>query len=256
MPYVGVFLIASFAWYSKKLTLFGTFAAMFVGISITWGLGWIGLLTLGLFFFSSSFLSSFNHHLKKEEINEKGSQRDAMQVFANGGVAAVMAILYGIVENPLLIVAFIASLAAANADTWASELGPLSKRKPLHIATFKRVDKGTSGAISLLGTCAALAGSFVIASLIGFVEISNQFIFFFIISVAGFLGNVIDTVIGAYGQVLYECKRCMLKTEKRIHCGKRTEHIRGFKWLNNDIVNVSCTASGAIIALLFGWLFV
>lgn len=118
LPYVGVLLLAIYAKLAKKLTASGTIAAIFVGFAITWGLGWIGLLTLGLFFFSSSFLSSFKQQLKEEDINEKGSTRDGMQVLANGGVAAIMSVLYGLFLSPLYAIGFFASLAAANADTW------------------------------------------------------------------------------------------------------------------------------------------
>ena len=54
-------------------------------------------------------------------------------------------------------------MAAANSDTWASEIGSMSKGKPISVKTFKRAERGTSGAVSLLGTFAAVVGSFLIA---------------------------------------------------------------------------------------------
>ncbi|MFA9455796.1 DUF92 domain-containing protein [Halalkalibacter sp. AB-rgal2] len=256
LPYVGVLLLAIYAKLAKKLTASGTIAAIFVGFAITWGFGWIGLLTLGLFFFSSSFLSSFKQHLKEDDINEKGSTRDGMQVLANGGVAAVMSVLYGVFLSPLYAIGFFASLAAANADTWASEIGPLSKKRPVHIATCKRVDKGTSGAISTLGTFAALVGSFVIACIGLLFGVTNSLLMIIIIAISGFVGNVMDTLIGAYSQVLYRCNHCRMNTERKLHCGSRTEQIRGLKWVNNDIVNVCCTISAAIIAMIIAWFIV
>lgn len=55
---------------------------------------------------------------------------------------------------------FMVCLASSNSDTWASEIGSLSRKKPIYIRTFKRIERGTSGAISGLGTVAAFAGLF------------------------------------------------------------------------------------------------
>ncbi len=57
------------------------------------------------------------------------------------------------------LMGFIVCIASANSDTWASEIGSLSKKNPIYIRTFKRIERGTSGAISLLGSIAALSGS-------------------------------------------------------------------------------------------------
>ena len=110
-------------------------------------------------------------------------------------------------------------MASANSDTWASEIGTLSKNKPIYIRTFKRIEKGTSGAVSLLGAIAALLGSLLISLLaIGFFNWSFHF---FIIFIFGFLGNVIDTIIGAFYQQVYVCSKCGIETEKKIHCEHR-----------------------------------
>ena len=100
---------------------------------------------------------------KAEELLVKGSQRDWQQVMANGGLAAMASALYYFTEAPIWLLGFCICIAAANSDTWASEIGSMSKGKPISIKTFKRVDRGTSGAVSLLGTFAAVVGSFIIA---------------------------------------------------------------------------------------------
>ena len=116
---------------------------------------------MGLFFCSSSLWSKMksSNKRKAEELLVKGSQRDWQQVMANGGLAAMASALYYYTGAPIWLLGACICIAAANSDTWASEVGSMSKGKPISIKTFRRVDRGTSGAVSLLGTCAAVMGS-------------------------------------------------------------------------------------------------
>jgi uncharacterized protein (TIGR00297 family) len=125
------------------------------------------------FFISSSVLTrAFKKH--KFDLNEKfskGGQRDAGQVFGNGGLATLFAgLTFLYPDDPRLWLGFAAALAASNADTWATELGVLNPHLPRLITHPSRiVEKGTSVGISLVGTLAALAG----AGLIGLLQICN-----------------------------------------------------------------------------------
>ncbi|NRG43885.1 DUF92 domain-containing protein [Bacillus sp. CRN 9] len=235
--------------YLRALTLSGSVAAFFVGVSISLGFGLKGLLLLGFFFASSSLWSKYKKKQKEkiEDRHEKGSTRDWHQVIANGGIGAIFSLLYMINPHPIFLIGFIISLASANSDTWASEIGSLSKRSPIFIRTFKAVDAGTSGAVSLLGTIAALAGSFTVACLSMYLFALSPALSFFIF-IFGFLGNMFDTLIGAYLQVIFKCKQCGAIVESKRHCGKPTEHVRGFAFLNNDIVNFL----SALLAVLCG----
>ncbi len=95
------------------------------------GLAWA--LVLLTFFITSSGLSVFFKSRKAavEQDFAKGSRRDAGQVLANGGTAGVLALAFFLVNQfspgnkivSLLWIGFAASFAAANADTWATELG-------------------------------------------------------------------------------------------------------------------------------------
>ncbi|MGH7522676.1 MAG: DUF92 domain-containing protein, partial [Gemmatimonadales bacterium] len=64
---------------TRGLTRRGAVAAVAVGLATLVGFGWRGLLLLLAFFVSSSLLS-------------KPTTRNAWQVFANGGVAALAAL--------------------------------------------------------------------------------------------------------------------------------------------------------------------
>ena len=144
--FIILFIIATviLGYHSKLLTISGAGTAFIVGFLIVLGLGVKGLIILGLFFGSSSLLSKIKstNKSKAEELLVKGSQRDWQQVLANGGLAALASALYYFTEAPIWLLGSCICIAAANSDTWASEVGSMSKANPISIKTFKRVDKG------------------------------------------------------------------------------------------------------------------
>jgi uncharacterized protein (TIGR00297 family) len=248
--------VAISAKFSKLLSLSGAAMAFFTGLFIWAGFGLGGLILLGIFFLTSSSLSKYKRNRKGylEELHAKGSERDWAQVAANGGTAALAGIANFLSPDPVWHVIFSISLASANADTWASEIGVLSKTQPLSIGNFKRVPRGTSGAVSGLGTIAAAAGSLLIA-------ISALFLFSIewesatIIFLLGFAGSLLDTLLGAHYQARFKCAGCGLSTEKTFHCSRQTAKVSGYSWLNNDAVNfLSCfiaSLMGMVIYKLF-----
>ncbi len=187
-----------------------------------------------------------------DEKHSKGHRRDAWQVLANGGVAGIVVILHAIFpENPFFWAAFCASLAAANADTWATELGAVSKILPRLISNWKQVDMGTSGGVTLIGTIAATAGSLLIS--LGALVFQPAWILIPLVTFAGLIGSLVDSWLGATIQAGYRCSQCNKETEKYpLHsCGGQTVLIRGLSWLNNDLVNAACTVTGAILGFIF-----
>lgn len=240
----------------RSLTISGAGAAFFTGLAVFYGFGVKGLLLLGIFFLTSSLWSKFrssSKHLLEDRL-AKGSQRDWRQVAANGGIAAILGVIYPFYSHPAVLVGFAVALASSNSDTWASEIGPISKKRPVSLRTLKRVDKGTSGAVSLLGTVAALAGAFLIAAAGSYLfnlPLWEAVLIFF----CGFLGNLIDTLLGAYLQKLYLCESCGIQTEKPHHCGRDTKRIRGISFLDNDLVNFLSGLPAVILACAFIFLY-
>jgi uncharacterized protein (TIGR00297 family) len=245
-------IIGGIAGYlQRSLSRNGAVTAVLVGIAVYFGFGAKGLILLGLFFATSSSWSKYKSSAKKEmeEKLAKGSTRDWRQVIANGGSAAILSLIYYFYQDVTWLVGFIVCLASSNSDTWASEIGSLSKKKPLYIRTFKTIEKGTSGAVSWLGTLAALLGSLLIAiagTLLFQLEISH----FFIIFIFGFLGNVFDTLIGAYYQQVYRCRICGIETEKKVHCQTAAKRIKGYRLVDNDMVNFVSGFIAAVLAML------
>lgn len=262
--------IAYLAHRAQTLNHSGAIAAGILG-TIVFGLGGVGwALVLLTFFISSSGLSRLFNGKKVDVGREfaKGSNRDAGQVAANGAVAGILtlgfvALNHLVPENgqiPLLWVGFAASMAGANADTWATELGVLNPRQPILLTTFRRVPQGTSGAVSLVGSMAAVSGSALVggmAVLVGGLGwtpglSTPAWVLFFMITAAGFLGSFVDSFLGATLQAVYYCQVCEKETEKYpLHtCGAPTVQVRGLPWLTNDWVNAACTLSAAMVGML------
>lgn len=249
---LAVMFFLGYAGYRvHSLSKSGAIAAAVVGYAIYLGFGYKGLLILGVFFVTSSYWSKYKSAAKEkmEEKLAKGGARDWRQVFANGGAAALFSVIYYFSPASIWLIGFAVSLASANSDTWASEIGSLSKKAPLYIRTFKRVEKGTSGAVSGLGTIAALSGSFLIA-LISVWSLKLDILAGGIVFLFGFIGNVIDTLVGAFYQQLFVCRLCGLETEKRMHCGQRTTRIKGISLIENDMVNFLSGLIAAILAMV------
>ncbi|HLF01929.1 MAG TPA: DUF92 domain-containing protein [Anaerolineales bacterium] len=236
----------------------GVVGAILTG-GVIFGFGGLsGAALLLAFFISSSLLSRFKES-QKEKLAEKfskGSQRDLWQALANGGVAALCIGLYALTDQPAGWAAAAAALAAANADTWATELGVLSLSPPRLITNGRVVEVGTSGGVSLTGTAAAFAGSLLIAltALLAVLFdpnlqslISSLWFLIPLITLAGLLASLFDSLLGATAQAIYFCDSCRKETERypAHRCGSPTRQIRGWRWLNNDWVNFLATAVGA-----------
>jgi uncharacterized protein (TIGR00297 family) len=232
--------IAALACRAHALSRSGAFAAWAVGAVVFGVGGWPASGALLTFFFTSSLLSRWRRRQKQSLGYEKGGRRDAGQVLANGGVAALCLLLtaFGIKAGTL---SFLAALAAANADTWATEIGSAAGGRPYDIRTGRPVEAGASGAVSLPGTLAALAG----AALLGVFAGSPKT--FAVVMLAGFGGALCDSLLGAAVQAQWR---------DPVHPGRWTEQPqaglpeRGVRGVGNDLVNWLCTLSAAGLALL------
>ncbi|MBI3538105.1 MAG: DUF92 domain-containing protein [Chloroflexi bacterium] len=264
-------IIAALGYQRGSLSASGAVGAWIVGgiIFASGGIGWAILLVA--FFISSSALSHYRARAKEPlaEKFQKGHRRDFAQVIANGGWGALIALAYSFNSHPLFFAAYLGALATVNADTWATELGVLSQSPPRMIMNGKIVATGTSGAITLLGTFVALCGAGFIA-MIGFVFLFISFdfqLFFFtprlalgagqlsVVTLAGFLGALFDSFLGATVQAIYFCDYDQTETETRVHrCGRAARLVRGARWLDNDAVNFSASVFGSALAVAGIWI--
>jgi uncharacterized protein (TIGR00297 family) len=228
-------VVAIAAYRLRRLTMDGAFAALLVGTAVFGALGWRGAAVLFAFFIPSALLS-------------RGAQarRNAWQVLANGGVAAICAYLSAR-GLPPLAAAFAGAFAAASADTWGTEIGTRWGGTPVSILTFRRVALGRSGGITPIGTLATISGAACVAIVAAVVGLA----WFESVALGGIAGALADSLLGASFQALRWCANCTCECETRYHlCGTATTLQRGLEWMGNDAVNLAATLVGAVVALL------
>ncbi len=256
-------LIAGLAYRARSLSGSGVCGALLTG-TLTLGFGgWAWGLALIAFFLSSSALTRWGRERKAalRETFAKGGRRDLTQALANGGLGAILAVLGVLLPHPAWAAAFAGALAAAAADTWATEVGVLSRRPPRLITTGRQVVAGTSGGISPAGLLAAAGGALFIGlccyllslleTAFGWRDSTAAWVGWAIVPLAligGLAGSLFDSLLGATLQGIYRCPRCGKETERRRHCGEGTLLVRGWAGLTNDGVNFLATLAGALAA--------
>jgi uncharacterized protein (TIGR00297 family) len=242
-------LIAVASFRSGLLTRGGS-AAQFVLGWILLGLGgWQWTVPILVFFVSSSLASRLSPRRRRAAEIEfaKTGKRDAFQVLANGGVVGLLCLIWTTRPDESLYVASLGALGAATADTWGTELGILSRTRPILITTLHPVRPGTSGAVSIPGTLAGIIGAaLVVTSGIAWIH-SGQTAILLASTLAGALGSLCDSLLGATVQMRFRCTICGRITEREIHCGAATEPALGLHWVSNDVVNFACTLIGSVM---------
>ncbi|XP_055384045.1 transmembrane protein 19 isoform X2 [Condylostylus longicornis] len=231
--------------------------------------------SLVLFFFTSSKATKFRSNLKRkfEDDFKEGGQRNWVQVLCNGGMATQLSLLYlldcGSGERPInfsqfyrsswLGIAILGSFACCNGDTWASELGSvLSKKDPYLITTRRRVPKGTNGGVSIIGLVVSFLGGLAVGigyylTILYTVDIKtlntspSQWPIVLFGGIAGLLGSVIDSILGATLQYsgIDENGKIVDKPNRNVR------HISGIGILDNHSVNlISSILTAVIIPML------
>ena len=166
----------------------------------------------------------------------------------------------------------IVSLATACGDTWASEVGSAIGGAPrLIIRPFgKPVPIGTNGGVTLYGTLASFFGGAIIGVVyvLSFVPVYiyesyyskshpidldlhlayQTLVFITFTGVIGFLGSLVDSIIGCTFQYSGINEKTNKISEYKSEC---KEHISGWSILDNNMVNL---VSIALVTLVYGCL--
>lgn len=191
----------------NTLTIDGAAAALVTGL-IAMGLGkWTGAGLL-LFFFISVYLLTIwaDEHAErpdKAEIkrNRKVSERrTGIQVWANAFWFTLFLSLFVVTAADIFLIAAAAAIAAATADTWASIVGEHLSDRAMLVTTFSLVPSGTDGGITPAGTLAALTGAVAAGGLFMLLTLSTDLKALLVILIAGFLGCLVDSYLGAIFQ--------------------------------------------------------
>ena len=217
LEYVILVVIIGFLTYVRKaIDLFGSIFMIVMGIIIifTAGINW--LLLIFVFLLLGLVSTKYKHQYKKE-IGVYEGTRSVKNVISNGIVPFIMA-AFGNYAG------FVGSIAVATADTLASEIGVVDKY-PRLITNFKKVQPGTDGGISPIGTAAGIIGAGIIGVFAYFLGISaDPFNALKIAIIAGTLGCFIDSILGAV--------------------------LESRNYITNEHVNLFATVSGAILGIL------
>lgn len=257
--------VSYLAYRRRALSRGGAVAATGVGALVfeAGGVAWAAPLLF--FFLTGSALT----HVRRGRPRGHGAERSARQVLANGGVAALASALrmaFG--PLPAWDALALGSLAAMAADTWATEVGLLSRGPVRQILTWKPLQPGASGGVSLPGTLAGLAGALATAwvaslaarGLSGLAAVSHapeataKALAWPAVGGAGVVGLLADSLMGAFAQAHYRCQACGELTEaprahRRACAGGRLVAVRGLSWLDNDAVNLLASCLGGLTAL-------
>ncbi len=229
----------------------GLFAASLVGLG-----GWAWALPGFVFFVLSSLLSLLGGDAASPDTEEERNGRTLRQVLANGGVAWGLLGMFAVAPpgwDPLeaaCYAGFLGALAAAAADTWATEIGVRSARHPWSLRTWSQVEAGRSGAVSVGGTVGAVLGA---ASIAGAAVLTGDVLGFpsgtavWIIA-AGLAGMMADSVAGATIQARYRDPDSGRLVEDAADPSARPA--QGWALVDNEVVNVLGTTTGALTAIL------
>ncbi|MBO0472998.1 DUF92 domain-containing protein [Enterococcus ureasiticus] len=252
-------IIGLFSYIARLLTTSGVLALIFVA-TVVCGFGsWRTRGLLILFFASSGCI-----HLSKKRINvtktkslvQKDHTRDAWQVLANSLPAIISLILFYYTENQLFLIGYVSGIAGATADTWGSEIGILSKKSPRSILSFKQIEPGLSGGVSMLGSIASFFGSLLIS--FSFWLVYNwhpifqlpSSLFVIVPLICGVFDSLVDSLLGATLQTKYRCPICGQITEQTQHHLQQTKQISGISWMTNDWVNFFSSC----LTVLLSWI--
>ncbi len=242
--------VAFFSYKLKFLTFDGAVATFLLAV-IIFGFGLLKWSVPVLTFFIPASMLSIKKTDTKLEISgllEKPGSRNYIQVLSNGGIAVVFIFLDYCTKSAVWYLSYVVYLAAMASDTWATEIGTMKKRKTYNILTLRTCVQGESGGVSLTGFVAAFIGSVIVVLSSAF-WVGNLSLLI-LITLVGFSGSVADSFLGAAVQAKYKCKICGLTTEKKIHCGEKTFLVKGKKWFNNDLVNITSGLLSVFILLL------
>ena len=191
-------------------------------------LGWRGWVSVVIYLCVGSVVTrlGFKNKQAKGLAESRGGRRGPENVWGSAATGAIIAILSttNFIPKDILLLGFSASFAAKTADTFGSEIGKRWGRSTYLITSFKRVEAGTEGAISLEGTIASLVGSGVMIYFMFLLDYVPSLFIALLLTLIGFVSTLIESLLGAIVQNKY-------------------------KFLTNEIINFIQTAISAIMAL-------
>lgn len=191
--------LALAAWAVGGVNRSGAVAGVVLGTAIWAGLGPRGFALLFAFFALGTLATRVGYEAKAKRrlAQADGGRRGARNALAKTTVPALAALLAAASgQMELYALAAAGALAAAAADTCASEIGQVYGRRTFLVTSLRAVPPGTEGAVSLEGTLAGIAASFAVGglgALLGLYPPSGVLV----VAVAAFAANTLESLLGA-----------------------------------------------------------
>lgn len=182
----------------KALDTKGALAAAAIGLAVVELGGTYPLLAMITFVILGVLATKykFREKAKLGLAQSRNGVRSWGNVLGNG-LAAVIFLAFEYFSNmDVFWAATFASIATANGDTLASELGKVFGKRPRLITSLKPAKPGVNGAVSLPGELFALIGSFIIA-LFALPLTTQKALMLLAVTLGGFIGVNLDSLIGA-----------------------------------------------------------
>ena len=177
--------------------------------SILWGcLSWQGWLSVVFYLLFGSLVTKIGYEFKRQKgiAEKRGGRRGPENVLGSAATGLFFAVMVKLNFANLLFyqIGFAASFAAKLADTFGSEIGKRFGGNTYLITSFRKVDRGTEGGVSLEGTIASALGAIIMSLTmltLSIITTKHQFV---IVSISGFLATISESIIGAKFQEKYK----------------------------------------------------
>ena len=248
-------VIAVLAYLAKALDAGGAMGAYVMGVIVLWTTRFEGFFLFLLFFLSCTVVGKVSKRLRKgrQEIEEKkGHRRDLLQVLSNGLMTTIAALLWFFTTKNVALIMFGAAVAEATSDTFAGEIGRLSRKGPVSVRNLRPVPAGMSGGVTFLGMAGAFLSSAAMALCWHLWFSGTNLYSAVLVGLTGFAGAVIDSYLGAFVQAHYKDPDTGMLTEQDEKDGRKLELSQGIRWVDNDMVNLLSNVFSSVFALGMG----
>lgn len=249
------------------LTISGAIVAGFLAFVVLFLAKW-SIFPLIIFLVLGSLAGKIRANAKDGGDAKQGKARDHWQVLANGGIFMLLAMLAFLNDSGWLksilgihtevlrfsetchLLALI-SLAVSCADTLSSDFGRVWGGNPRNIITGNPMVKGVSGGVTGAGFVGAFLGAVSIAIFVLWSEFSSlgsTASLLWIVVVFGFMGSVLDSVLGVLFQAKYLDE---MGNQVDSSDGGRRSMAAGYHWITNDVVNAVTGILMLLVAVMY-----
>ena len=216
------------------LTKRGWFHAGGLGTILFGTLGLRAWISVLIYLLLGSLVTKLGFKKKAEQgiAESRGGKRGPENVWGSAATGTIIALLTQInfLNKELLLVGFAASFIAKLADTFGSEIGKRWGSKTYLITSFRHVERGTDGGISIEGSIATIIGALVMSLVMVSIGYLPSLTLFLIAFISGITATILESYLGALVQANYMI-------------------------LTNEMVNFLQTTFAAILSILIATLF-